>query len=509
MQLTTERPTIPHSHSTRYWRGAIIGVLALLCAVAIFLALKWPFTRAKTIDDLEGFTRGPVEIGKFHATFFPPGCIAEDVRLHPDRFIVPGSVVVVKKLTFRTSYGRLLRRRVELLEAQDASAHIQITSSASRAQQSKPVAKGQIERFEVVRASLQVDRANGQPPLIFQVGHFSLLHPGNNSDWPFTLALRNPEPPGDVAANGSIQWNPEQPSHSSISGRYAFNHAELGAMSGIAGTLASTGNFKGPIQQIQVQGSVNVPDFEVKKAGHPMPLTVAFTSVVDTKTGTVEVKPATARLGQSTVDAAVEIGKAPDHSGENTDADLLVNSGRIQDFLHLLLQAPKPPMTGEFSFHGKAALPPGKEPFQQKVQLQGDFGIGGGKFTNPKTQQNIENLSEKGEGEPNDTPESVVSDLRGHVELKSGTFTFSSLSFKAPGGIARLHGTYNLLTKQVNLRGKVFTDAKLPQETTGLKSFLLKIIDPFLKKNKRTGGAVIPVRITGTYPHPKYKIDPI
>lgn len=509
MQLTSQKPQLLRYRSARYWRATLICSAALLCAAAIFLAPKWPFTRGNIISDLESFTHGPVEIGNFHSTLFPPGCVAEGVRLHLGQFVVPGSVVAVRRLIFRTSYGSLLRKRIELLQAQDASASVQLSNSASHARPGPTAAKAQIERFEVDRASLQVERSRGQAPLIFQVGQFALLRSDKDSDLPFTLSIRNPEPPGYVTANGSIRWNREQPSQTTISGRYAFNRADLGAMSGIGGMLSSTGNFQGVVDQIDVHGNVNVPDFEVKKAGHPMPLTVAFTGIVDTKKGTVELKPATARLGQSIVDSSVEIGRATNHSGENTIADLTVNSGRIQDFLYLLLQAPQPPMTGVFSFRGKADLPPGKESFQQKVQLQGNFGIGGGKFTNPKTQQNIENLSEKGEGDPKGMPESVVSDLRGHVELKEGTFTFSSLSFKAPGGLARLHGTYNLLTKQVDLRGKIFTDAKLSQETTGVKSFLLKIIDPFLKKNKRTGGAVIPVHIIGTYPHPTYKIDPI
>ena len=38
--------------------------------------------------------------------------------------------------------------------------------------------------------------------------------------------------------------------------------------------------------------------------------------------------------------------------------------------------------------------------------------------------------------------------------------------------------------------------------------FLLKAIDPFLKKNRR-GGALIPVSISGTYQKPAYHADPI
>jgi hypothetical protein len=51
-------------------------------------------------------------------------------------------------------------------------------------------------------------------------------------------------------------------------------------------------------------------------------------------------------------------------------------------------------------------------------------------------------------------------------------------------------------------------NAPLPKATSGIKSFLLKAIDPFLKKN-RHGGARIPVSITGTYEHPVYRADPV
>ena len=66
----------------------------------------------------------------------------------------------------------------------------------------------------------------------------------------------------------------------------------------------------------------------------------------------------------------------------------------------------------------------------------------------------------------------------------------------------------NLITEKVDLRGMLYMDSKLPETTSGIKSFLLKAIDPFLKKNRR-GGAKMPVSITGTYQHPSYKADPI
>jgi hypothetical protein len=77
-----------------------------------------------------------------------------------------------------------------------------------------------------------------------------------------------------------------------------------------------------------------------------------------------------------------------------------------------------------------------------------------------------------------------------------------------PGARARLNGTFDLITQKIDMRGLLFMDATLPKATSGIKSFLLRAIDPFLKKNRR-GGARIPVSIKGTYQHPSYSADPV
>jgi hypothetical protein len=65
-----------------------------------------------------------------------------------------------------------------------------------------------------------------------------------------------------------------------------------------------------------------------------------------------------------------------------------------------------------------------------------------------------------------------------------------------------------LITEKVDLRGILLMEATLPQATTGIKSFLLRALDPFLKKN-RQGGAKFPISITGTYQKPEYRADPV
>jgi hypothetical protein len=186
----------------------------------------------------------------------------------------------------------------------------------------------------------------------------------------------------------------------------------------------------------------------------------------------------------------------------------LVHDGRIQDFLFLLVKDSAPPLTGRFDFRGRAVLPPDKEPFKEKVELEGDFGVEGGQLSNPAAQADLERLSEQAEGEKDDSPERVLSELKGHLVLREGVATFSSLSFSVPGAIAKLHGTYSLLTHEINMSGTLSMKANLSQATKGVKSFFLKVINPILKKNHR-GGAVVPVTITGIYPHPVYRTDPI
>jgi hypothetical protein len=94
------------------------------------------------------------------------------------------------------------------------------------------------------------------------------------------------------------------------------------------------------------------------------------------------------------------------------------------------------------------------------------------------------------------------------VVLRNGVATFSHLTFRIPGAKAKLHGTYSLLTHQIDLHGKLSMQAKLSQATSGMKSFLAKVLRPILKKNHH-GGGVVALSVTGTYPHPIYKTTPI
>jgi hypothetical protein len=163
-------------------------------------------------------------------------------------------------------------------------------------------------------------------------------------------------------------------------------------------------------------------------------------------------------------------------------------------------------MTGLTNFNAKVMIVPGRGPFLEKVKLEGDFGIGGSKFTKATTQQKVDELSKRAQGNTkDDDPTTAVSDLTGHVKLENGVATFSRLSLSVPGASAKLHGTFDIETEKINLHGMLRTDVKLSKATSGFQSFLLKVIE--VMKQKKKEGAYVPVKITGTYDKPSFDVD--
>jgi len=169
-------------------------------------------------------------------------------------------------------------------------------------------------------------------------------------------------------------------------------------------------------------------------------------------------------------------------------------------------------MSGMVSFNARVSLPPGRNPFLTKVELQGDFGIDAGSFTKSDTQEGVNSLSQGALGDKNHKTDdddndsrNVLSDLKGHVSLRNGIATFSNLSFGVPGALAQMQGTYNLISERIDLHGTLKTEAEVSKTTHGVKALMLKVLDPFFKN--KPSGYLVPVKITGTYDHPTFGLD--
>jgi hypothetical protein len=117
------------------------------------------------------------------------------------------------------------------------------------------------------------------------------------------------------------------------------------------------------------------------------------------------------------------------------------------------------------------------------------------------TQGSVDTLSQVAQGEKeNGDPPSIVENLKEHVVLKDAIATFSDFPFSVPRAPANVHGTYGMLTEEVNLHGTVQVDNKLSKGSTGMKSFLLKFVEPFLKK--KNAGEIVPIKVGGSLHHP-------
>ena len=134
--------------------------------------------------------------------------------------------------------------------------------------------------------------------------------------------------------------------------------------------------------------------------------------------------------------------------------------------------------------------------------MKGTVGVDEGNFSKAETQKNVNELSAGARGEKMEDAETVLTDLKGLVKLQGGIARFSDLSFGVPGAGARMYGDYSLLTHKIDLHGRMRVDSKISKTTTGVKSLLLKAINPFFKKKNK--GEIVPVHITGTYEHPQF-----
>jgi hypothetical protein len=74
-----------------------------------------------------------------------------------------------------------------------------------------------------------------------------------------------------------------------------------------------------------------------------------------------------------------------------------------------------------------------------------------------------------------------------------------------PGVAVALDGDYGMQDGNLDLRGTARLQAKLSETTTGVKSFLLKAVNPFFEK--KGAGTVLPIKITGNQDSPSFGLN--
>ena len=506
--------------SSRSIKIGTVLALVVIGGAAVLLLSHWPFTQGTIVMALQTKFSSTVEVKAFRGTYFPPGCIAEGVtfRRNSDRQGPP--IATIEKLTIQGAYWEFFRTPKRVRRVRIEGLRMFVSSESERIENAAP--PGGPKQSALIIDQIIADGAvvevasgeSGKEPLKFDIHELTLNSVADDRPLSFHVALLNPNPSGEIRTDG--QFGPLQPQdlgQTRLSGSYDFEHADLGGFSGIAGTLASTGKFSGVLEHVEIEGSTDVPDFKVTGSNHAVHLKTQFHGIVNGLDGDVSLPSVQAQFERTSLVSQVEVAKkaAPEGLGESGGGKTISLSttelqGQIQDWLRLLAKADHPALTGAMNFRTQVLVPPGQRPFIERVNLQGDFGIDAASFVRPTTQEKIDNLSQLAQGEKqSDDPASVVENLKGHVVLDHAIATFSDLSFSVPGALAHLHGSYGLLTQQVNLHGTLQLDNKLSKGSKGVKSVLLKSVEPFFKK--KNAGEIVPIRIGGTFSHPSYGLD--
>ena len=496
--------------------GAAVVFLGAVAA-AVLLTVNWPFTEtavAKTLQDR--FARN-VKIGKFRVTYFPPGCVAEGVDfLHRKRTDLP-PLISVQTLTIRASYSGLLRIHKLINNVEVAGLHVRIppknpgsahqvfplTNSTS----GKTLTIGEIATSDAV-LEFMPQHPGGQP-FILKIDQLKLDGVGEGVPITFHALFKNTEPPGEVRSDGRFgPWNDDDPPSSPLSGSYSYEHANLGVFKGISGTLSSHGKFSGNLGHIDAEGDADVPDFKVSSSSHRVDVASNFNAVVDGTNGDTYLTRVESHFGRTTVTSQGDIKGAPGQTGKTVRVSIGVSQGRIEDLLRLFTKSANPAETGDIQLQTKVELPPGPEAFLKRLRLDGGFGIGSGRFTNPTMQQPVNRLAESARGETKHQEEldasTVLSNLKGRVAATGGIATLSNISFTEPGTLAEVEGTFNLMDQSLNLRGVLRTSGKLDDTQSGFKSVVLKALGPLMKKKSIS---VVPFVIKGTASSPSFALD--
>jgi hypothetical protein len=499
------------------WLLGIVAALVVAAGVWVFLIIRnWPFKEQAVIKALQDRFARQVEIRSFRLTYFPPGCVASGVSfLHRSRKDLP-PLITVATLTVRGSYHGLLTQSVNQVDV--AGLHVTIPPKGQNGQEpnvfplTNSVSGKHLAIGEIVTKDALLDflpESSGKEPFRLKVDQLKLDNVGESGPIAFHALLRNSEPPGDIRSDGQIgPWSENNPSSTPLSGSYTYQNVKLGFFHGIDGTLSSRGKFGGMIGQIHAEGDVDVPDFRVSGGSEGVSLKAKYEVMVNGTNGDTTLQSVQSNFERTTVFANGAIAGQSGEQGKTAALEMSAHEARVEDLLRLFAGAAQPSLVGPIQLRAKVQLPPGPQAFLRRLSLEGDFGIGGERFTNPHLQGPVNKLSESAQGESTKQQSAdsrtALSNLKGHVVLRNGTATLSNISFTEAGTLAEISGTYNLLDKSVHLYGTLHTNGDLSDTTSGFKAVVLKAIGPLLKKKTVT---VVSFTISGTSSKPAFGLD--
>lgn len=507
----------------RYKKWIFIGLLVVAAAAIVTLVLlivNWPFTERGLIDVLQERSVRSVTIGHFHITYFPPGCVAEQIsflhRKHKDK----PPLITIERISIRGSYWGMISPHKHLSSVRVDGMHVivpppdpsggpnPIMPLTHSANPGTPVSIGTVVADGTVLEFIQ--RTPGKPPVRLTIHKLGLEGVGNDRPLNYRARIYNTNPPGIIDSKGSFgTWDPDNPASTPVQGWYTFTNANLGVYKVISGTLTSTGSFGGNLGAIAVRGSADVPNFHVTDSSHTRELRADFDATVAATDGNVILNKVLADFDHTTVAFTGAIEGQPKEPGKAVALSIQCDKGRIEDLLRLVIEDKQAPMSGNVSLRAQLFLPREPQSFLQDMRVDGQVGVGSGKFSSQEIQTTlarVTNSASKKDALPTENAATLVSELDGGVTVRNGTANLSNVQLEFPGGAASLSGSYNLMNYDIDLHGELATDGSPSAATTGFKAVILKAASPFLKKDGN-GRKSVPFKISGNYHNPNVGLD--
>ncbi len=539
------------------WVGGSLLALLLILVVALgvtgyMLARRAePFLRARIIDALSARFHARVELDSFHLTLgnglrgewgvwadgrglriwppaevegvgvpgtTPPGAPLiqlDEFRFHAPLRYQPGVPVHITAVQLKGLSIDLPPRSHFLHMAPQAS----VAGNASQPPHSAPLVNFRVDSIQCTGANFVLETSKpGKLPMNIAIAQFKLTGVAAASTMHFDAELTNPRPLGTIHTTGTFgPWQTSDPGESPVEGTYLFEHADLASFKGIAGILTSTGEYKGTLRDIQVDGETDTPDFRLPTLGTALQLHTRFHAKVDGTNGDTWLDPVDATLSHSHMVVTGQVVRVlvtgPDGSphsiGHDINLKVNVDRGRIEDFLHLASRGDTPLLTGDVTLKTTLHIPPGPAPVHERMTLDGNFVLDQAEFSDLKVQDRIRELSLRGMGRPgelkNTDTEKVQSHMLSDFKMGAGTITLPNLDYAVPGAESQSKGTDGLAGGALDFIGTAKLQASVSKIVGGWKGFLLTPADRFFKKNG--AGTEVPIHVSGTRQNPNFGVD--
>jgi hypothetical protein len=504
------------------WATGIVGGLLVLLAIVAGAGSRTATLRQLVIDTLADRLDSEVQLETFSVDTFPTVHVTGSnlIIRHKGRKDVPPLVSVA---SFQLDGGLigLLSRPRRFRSVSLAGLQINIPPGFKKDTQQAAATSGHAPRDDDGPAAIVVDtmEANdaaltlipkraGKEPRVFAIHRLKMTPLGRAERMSFEATVINPIPKGQVEAKGTFgPWNREDPGETPLGGRYTFDDVVLSTVKGIGGGLTSKGTFDGQLDRIGVKGTTHSPDFRVNVSANAVPLDTRFEAIVDGTDGDTYLNAVDGTFLQTSLTARGAIVGAEGVKGRTINLHVQIDKGRIEDVLRLGVKANDPAMTGALALHADMKLPAGPQDVMDRLQLTGSFQVTDAKFSNKEIQAKLSDLSERARGlDPDEHATHVASNFQGQFRLANDVLSLREGAFDVPGAVVHVGGTYGLGSEALEFDGTVRMKATISQAAGGgMKSALLKIVDPLFKRDG--AGAVLPITIRGTRSDPKLGLD--